>query len=174
VHRRATTAATAATQRTLREAEPSKETLDRLEQSRILRTPRVRALWPRLSPSQQKIIFDPASAVGHRFPFTSGELAELTGRSKRQIQYWADHGLVPCRRKGNRRLFEAPGLIVAFALSNSKQNDLQFYRGMLDAPIEDLAAKVGILSSVIETRLEEANPSEARTLTAALDELVKR
>ena len=131
----------------------------------------MRALWPRLSAAQRKVVHDPSPVVGHRYPLTSGDVAKVTGLSKRQVQYWADHGLVPCWRKNNRRLFESVGLIVAFSLTNSKQHELQFYREMLGAPIEWLTAQLGILTSVLETRLHEGDPDEVRALAAALDQL---
>jgi hypothetical protein len=108
---------------------------------------------------------------GHRYPLTSGDLARLTGLSKRQIQYWADHGLLPCRRKNSRRLFESVGLIVAFSLLNSNQSERQCYRRALTATIDDLTAQVGMISSVVAARLEGADEDEAAALTAFLDTL---
>jgi excisionase family DNA binding protein len=107
----------------------------------------VRALWPRLEPRQQQIVLDPSLAIGHRYPLTSGEVAELTRMSERQVRYWADRGLIPHWRKGRRRLFEAVGLI---------------------------AAKVGILTSLLASRLDGVEPNEAKALTAPLGELARR
>src|SRR5581483_11229735 len=132
------------------------EQQDRFEQSKLLRTPRVRALWPGLTEKQRDLVHAPERAAGHYYPLTSGELADLTGLSTRQVQYWADHGLLPCWRKNGRRLFESVGLIVAFSLVNSKQSERQFYRRILTAPLDELAAQVGILSSVLAVRLEDA------------------
>ena len=113
----------------------------------------------------------PDDAVGHRYPLTSGELAELTGLSKRQVQYWADHGLVPSWRKNGRRLFEAAGLIVAFSLVNSKQSERQFYRRILTAPLDEVTAQVSMVSSVLGARLEAASAEEVAALTAVIDAL---
>lgn len=158
----------------MRAAEPSPELKDRLDQARVLRDPRVRALWPRLESRQQQIVLDPGRAVGHRYPLTSGEVAELTRMSERQVRYWADHGLILHWRKGRRRLFEAVGLITAFSITNASQHELQFYRGVMEEPVDKLAAKVGILTSLLASRLEEIEPGEAKALTAPLGELSRR
>jgi len=158
----------------MRAAGVSPELKDRLDHARILRDPRVRALWPRLESGQQQIVLDPNQAVGHRYPLTSGEVAELTRMSERQVRYWADHGLIVHWRKGSRRLFEAVGLITAFSITNASQHELQFYRGVMEEPIEKLAAKVGILTSLLASRLADVEPGEAKALTAPLAELSRR
>jgi len=157
----------------LRAAQVSPELKDRLDQARVLRDPRVRALWPRLESRQQQIVLDPSKTVGHRYPLTSGEVAELTRMSERQVRYWADRGLIPHWRKGRRRLFEAVGLIAAFSITNASQHELQFYRGVIEEPVEKLAAKVGILTSLLASRLEDVEPGEANALTAPLAELTR-
>jgi hypothetical protein len=91
-----------------------------------------------------------------------------------RVRYWADHGLIAHWRKGSRRLFEAPGPITAFSITNASQNELQFYRGVMEDPIAKLVAKVGILTSVLSTRLEDIETSEAEELTAPLAELTHR
>jgi hypothetical protein len=91
--------------------------------------------------------------------------------SERQVRYWADHGLIAHLRKGNRRLFETVGLITAFSITNVSQHELQFYRGLMEDPVVKLAAKVGILTSVLATRLEGIETSEAEELIAPLAEL---
>jgi len=61
--------------------------------------------------------------VGSRcYPLSTGELSGLTGMSKRQVQYWSERRLQPhwLDERGHRR-FEAAAVIVAFALSDSKQ-----------------------------------------------------
>ena len=158
----------------MRAAEVSPERQDRLGQARVLRDPRVRALWPRLEPRQQGIVLDPRDATGHRYPLTSGEVSELTGLSERQVRYWADRGLIVHWRKGSRRLFEAVGLITAFSITNASQHELQFYRGLIEEPVDGLAAKVGMLTSLLASRLENVEPSDAKTVTAALHELTRR
>ena len=158
----------------MRAAEVSPELKDRLDQARLLREPRVRALWPRLEARQQQIVLDPNRALDRRYPLTSGEIAELTRMSERQVRYWADRGLIPHWRKGRRRLFEAVGLIAAFSITNASQHELQFYRGVIEEPVEKLAAKVGILTSLLTSRLEEVEPREAKALTAPLGELFRR
>lgn len=147
---------------------------ERLDQARVLRDPRVRALWPRLEARQQEIVLDPSTATGHRYPLSSGEIAELTGLSERQVRYWADRGLIVHWRRGSRRLFEAVGLIIAFSIRNASQHELQFYRGLMEEPVDELAAKVGILTSLLASRLEDVEPNEARTVTAPLGALARR
>jgi hypothetical protein len=155
-------------------AEVSPELRKRLDQAQVLRDPRVRALWPRLKRRQQQAVLDPSTAVGHGYPLSSGEIAQLTGMSERQVRYWADHGLIAHWRKGSRRLFEMVGLITAFSITNASQNELQFYRGVMEDPVVKLAAKVGILTSLLASRLEGIEPSEAAELTAPLGELTHR
>ena len=157
----------------LRAAEASPELRDRLDQSRVLRDPRVRALWPRLEARQQQAALDPTDMVGHRYPLTVGEVSTLTRMSNRQVRYWADHGLIVHWRKGSRRLFEAVGLITAFSIKNASQHELQFYRGVMEEPLEKLAAKVGILTSLLASRLDGIEPDEAKTLTAPLHQLTR-
>ncbi len=140
----------------------------------MLRDPRTRALWPRLKRCQQQVVLDPSAAVGHRYPLSSREIAELTGMSDRQVRYWADHGLIAHWREGNRRLFETAGLITAFSITNASQHELQFYRGLMQDPLVKLAAKVGILTSLLASRLEGINANEAEELTAPLVELTHR
>ena len=94
--------------------------------------------------------------------------------SERQVRYWADHGLIAHWRKGSRRLFETVGLINAFSITNASQNELQFYRGVMEDPVVKLAAKVGILTSLLASRLEGIETSEAEELTAPLGELTHR
>jgi MerR HTH family regulatory protein len=158
----------------MRPAELSPELGERLDQARLLRDPRVRALWPRLKRRQQQVVLDPSTAIGHRYPLSSGEIAQLTGMSERQVRYWADHGLIVHWRKGSRRLFETIGLITAFSITNASQNELQFYRGVMEDPVVKLAAKVGILTSLLASRIEGIEPSEAAELTAPLGELTHR
>ena len=158
----------------IRPAEVSPERRERLDQARVLRDPRVRALWPRLKRRQQQVVLDPSAAVGHRYPLSCGEIAQLTGMSERQVRYWADHGLIAHWRKGSRRLFETVGLITAFSITNVSQHEFQFYRGVMEDPVAKLAAKVGILTSVLATRLADLETSEAEELTAPLAELTRR
>src|SRR3954468_14299812 len=80
-------------------AELTDEQRARLEQSKLLRTPRARALWPELTSQQQQHVHAPDKTLGHRYPLSSGEVAHLTGLSPRQIRYWADQGLVPNWRR---------------------------------------------------------------------------
>ncbi len=155
-------------------AQVSPERRERLDQARVLRDPRVRALWPRLKRRQQQVVLDPSPAIGHRYPLSSGEIARLTGMSERQVRYWADHGLIAHWRKGSRRLFETVGLITAFSVTNASQHELQFYRGLMEDPVVKLTAKVGILTSLLASRLEGIETSEAEELTAPLAELTHR
>jgi len=168
---RSSVKATAEAQQRINPAKMPSELRDRLNHSALLRDSRVRALWPQLEPDQQQIVLEPNEAVGHRYPLTSGEVAELTGLSPRQVRYWSDNGLIAHWHKGTRRLFEAVGLITAFSITNARQHELQFYREVTSEPFEELAAKVGILSSLLASRLDDAAPAEAKALTAPLREL---
>ncbi len=153
---------------------PAEVSSKRLDQARVLRDPRARALWPRLKCRQQQIVLDPSGAVGHRYPLSSGEIAELTGMSERQVRYWSDHELIAHWRKGSQRAFEAVGLITAFSITNASQHELQFYRGVVEEPVAKLAAKIGVLTSLLATRLEGIETSEAEELIAPLAELTHR
>lgn len=157
----------------LREATPSPELQQRLAQAELLRDPRIRSLWPHLEPRQQRLLLDPAGAVGHGYPLTSSELAQLTSLTERQVRYWSDNGLIPHWRKARRRVFEAAGLISAFALANAKQHELQFYRGLMEEPIDRLPAKLGILANLLNSRLVDAEPEQVQALTPSLDALAR-
>lgn len=161
------------TSKQMRAATPSPELRERLTQAQLLRDPRIRALWPHLEPRQQGLALDPVKAIGHRYPLTSKEVADLTSLSERQIRYWSDNGLIPHWRKTRRRLFEAVGLISAFSIANAKQHEIQFYRGLMEEPIDALPAKLGILASLLNSRLEDAEPEEVRALTPSLDALAR-
>lgn len=156
-----------------REAVLAPEQEARLAQGRLLDDSRMRALWPLLTKSQQNTAHDPRAAVGHRYPLSSSEVAELTGISQKKVQRWADHKLIPCWRKGRQRMFEAVGLLVAFSFANSKQNDLQFYRELADAPVKKLTEKMSLLTCVLETRLEKASPAEAERINEMLADLAQ-
>lgn len=158
----------------IRRAHASAETKARLGQSELLRDPRIRSLWPQLGPHEQEVALSPTTEVGHRYPLTSGEVAALTKLSERQVRYWADNGLIPCWRKGRRRLFEAAGLIAAYGLARAKQHELQFYRGLIEEPVDELGTKLGILSSVLAARLDDVEPAEAKAVTASLGALARR
>jgi hypothetical protein len=157
----------------VREATPSPRLEQRLSQADLLRDSRIRSLWPHLEPRQQQLVLDPAGAVGHGYPLTSSELAQLTSLTERQVRYWSDNGLIPHWRKARRRLFEAVGLISAFSIANAKQHELQFYRGLMEEPIDSVAAKLGILANLLNSRLEDAEPSGVRALTQSLDALAR-
>lgn len=118
-------------------------------------------------------MLDPLKAIGHRYPLTSKEVADLTALTERQVRYWSDNGLIPHWRKTRRRLFEAVGLISAFSIANAKQHEIQFYRGLMEEPIDTLPAKLGILASLLNSRLEDAEPEEVRALTPSLDALAR-
>jgi hypothetical protein len=64
-------------------------------------------------------------------------------------------------------------LIIAFSIRNASQHELQFYRGLMEEPVDELAAKVGVLTSVLASRLEEVEPREAKTVTASLRGLIR-
>jgi hypothetical protein len=157
----------------MRPATPSPELQERLTQAQLLRDPRIRSLWPHLEPQQQKLVLDPARSTGHRYPLTSTEVAELTSLTERQVRYWSDNGLIPHWRKTRRRLFEAVGLISAFSIANARQHEIQFYRGLMEEPIATLPAKLGILASLLNSRLEDAEPEEVRALIPSLDALAQ-
>lgn len=120
------------------------------------------------------MVHDPRAAVGHRYPLSSTEVAELTGISQKKVQRWADYKLIPCWRKGRQRMFEAVGLLVAFSFANSKQNDLQFYRELADAHVNKLSEKMSLVTCVLETRLEQASPAEAEQIAEMLADLAQR
>jgi MerR family regulatory protein len=157
----------------IREATPSPELRERLTQAELLRDPRIRSLWPHLELRQQRLVLDPTAAVGHGYPLTSSDVAELTSLTQRQVRYWSDKGLIPHWRKTRRRLFEAVGLISVYSIANAKQHELQFYRGLMEEPIDRLPAKLGILANLLNSRLEDAEPDEVRALTPSLEALAR-
>ena len=62
----------------------------------------------------------PAEVLG-RLRLTAGKAAELCGISRRQLCYWTDKGIIPCRNGGNspaspRRIYDFAGLRKALML----------------------------------------------------------
>jgi MerR HTH family regulatory protein len=156
------------------EREPSAGLRARLEQANLLKQPRARAIWPRLDARQQRLVLDPGKHedVDHRYPLTSRDLAQLTGLSQRQVRYWADHGLLPHWTKGRRRLFESVGLLTAFAIANARQHEIQLYRLFAQEPVEVLSERLGILASLIASRIDDMrDPAEVKLLADSVEAL---
>jgi len=138
---------------------PSPGHLEALRQADYLRRPGVRAIWRRLSGKQQAWVLDPSShtEIGHRYPLSTREVAVLTGLSDSRVRWWADHNQLPHERTaGGHRTFGIAGLLSAFALSESRQYELQFYREIADAPGEAVSEKIDTLLFVLASRLEGA------------------
>ena len=136
---------------------PSPGHLEALRQSDYLSRPGVRAIWRRLSEEQQGWVLDPSShsEIGHRYPLSTREIATLTGLSDSRVRWWADHDQLPHERTaGGHRTFGIAGLLSAFALSGSRQHELQFYRELADASGEVVSEKVDTLLFVLASRLE--------------------
>jgi len=144
------------------------EVQDRLRQGQLVSHPRTRALWLRLDRAQQQAVLAPETRIGKHYPLTSGDLAKLTSISEHRVRYWADKGILPCWHKGKRRLFEVPGVVMAFSLLDSNQNDVQFYGEIMNEPAEALATRLDIVGSLLLGRVEDADPKEAKTITASL------
>ncbi len=87
------------------------------------------------------------------------------GSTSRGRQTWS--------AKRSRRLFDTVGLITAFSIAKASQHELRFYRGLEDGVVK-LAAKIGVLTSLLAPRLAGTKTSEAEELTAPLDELTRR
>ena len=136
---------------------PSPGHLEALRQSDYLSRPGVRAIWRRLSEEQQGWVLDPSShsEIGHRYPLSTREIATLAGLSESRVRWWADHDQLPhARTAGGHRTFGIAGLLSAFALSGSRQHELQFYRELADASGEVVSEKVDTLLFVLASRLE--------------------
>lgn len=173
---------TTSTQRALlkkrSQRQPSARRLEGLRQDQILRSPLVRTLWDSLSDAQQALALNPDRDIGKRYPLTTGDLSGLTGMSKRQVQYWSERRLLPhwLDERGHRR-FEAAGLIVAFALSDSKQHDRQHYADIAadSQPLAAMRRAVGVVGLSALSSSEQLDPEELerteRTLCLLADEL---
>lgn len=122
-------------QRELLRVEPARKTSrgseEAIRQGGILGSPLLRSLWAALTEKQRRLVLNPDKKIEGRYPLSTGELSELTGMTKRKVQYWSERKLLPhwLDSHGHRR-FEAPGAIVAFALEGSKQHDRQHYAGI--------------------------------------------
>ena len=148
---------------------PSPGHVEALRQTEYLRRPGVRAIWKRLSPKQQGCVLDPSSdpAIGHRYPLSTTEVARLTGLSDSRVRWWADHNQLPhARTTGGHRTFGIAGLLSAFALADSRQHELQFYREIADASRETVSEKIETLLFVLESRLEGSLTAERETQLA--------
>lgn len=168
-----------AAQRTLLEnRRPSARRLEGLRQDQILRSPLVRTLWDSLSDAQRALVLNPDRELGKRYPLTTGELSGLTELSKRQVQYWSERRLLPhwLNERGHRR-FEAAAMIVAFALSDSKQHDRQHYADVAadSQPLAAMRRAVSVVGLSALSSKEKLNPDELqrteRTLRLLADAL---
>jgi hypothetical protein len=169
---------TAAQRALLENRQPSARRLEGLLQDQILRSPLVRTLWDSLLDSQQALVLNPDQELGKRYPLGTGELSHLTGMSKRQVQYWSERRLLPhwLDERGHRH-FEAAGVIVAFALSSSKQHDRQHYAdvGADSRPLAAMRRAVSVVALSALSSKEKLDPDELerteRTLRLLADEL---
>jgi hypothetical protein len=154
---------------------PSPGHLEALRQTDYLRRPGVRAIWGRLSEEQQGWVLDPTShpEIGHCYPLSTREIATLTGLTDSRVRWWADHDQLPHgRTAGGHRTFGIAGLLSAFALSGSRQHELQFYRELADASGEAVAEKVDTLLFVLASRLEGSlSAKQQEQLTRAVLDL---
>ena len=158
--------------------QPSSRRLEGARQDRILRSPVVRTLWDSLLDTQQALVLNPDQELGKRYPLTTGELGRLTGMTKRQVQYWSERRLLPYWLNGHRhRRFEAAAVIVAFALSGSKQHDRQHYADIAadSRPLAAMRRAVGVVGLSALSSNEKLDPDELerteRTLRLLADAL---
>jgi hypothetical protein len=154
---------TAAQRALLENRQPSARRLEGLRQDQILRSPLVRTLWDSLSDAQQALVLNPDRELGKRYPLSTGELSGLTGMSKRQVQYWSERRLLPhwLDERGHRR-FEAAAVIVAFALSDSKQHDRQHYADVAadSQPLAAMRRAVSVVGLSALSSKEKLDPGE--------------
>lgn len=161
--RMAMTSTQRATLKKRAQRQPSARRLEGLRQDQILRSPLVRTLWDSLDEVQQALVLNPDQELGKRYPLTSGELSGLTGMSKRQVQYWSERRLLPhwLDERGHRR-FEAAAVIVAFALSDSKQHDRQHYADVAadSQPLAAMRRAVSVVGLSALSSSEKLDPDE--------------
>jgi DNA-binding transcriptional MerR regulator len=158
--------------------QPSARRLEGLRQDQILRSPLVRTLWDSLDEVQQALVLNPDRELSKRYPLTTGDLSGLTGMSKRQVQYWSERRLLPhwFDERGHRR-FEAAAVIVAFALSDSKQHDRQHYADVAadSQPLAAMRRAVSVVGLSALSSKEKLDPDELqrteRTLRLLADAL---
>ena len=169
---------TAAQRALLENRRPSARRMEGLRQDQILRSPLVRTLWDSLLEVQQALVLNPDQELGKRYPLRTGELSRLTGMSKRQVQYWSERRLLPhwLDERGYRR-FEAAAVIVAFALSDSKQHDRQHYADVAadSQPLAAMRRAVSVVGLSALSSKEKLDPDELErtehTLRLLADEL---
>jgi DNA-binding transcriptional MerR regulator len=163
--------------------QPSARRMEGLRQDQILRSPLVRTLWDSLLEVQRALVLNPDRELGKRYPLTTGDLSGLTGMSKRQVQYWSERRLLPhwLDERGHRR-FEAAAVIVAFALSDSKQHDRQHYADVAadSQPLAAMRRAVSVVGLAALSSSEKLDPDELertehtlRLLADALHEVRK-
>lgn len=158
--------------------QPSARRMEGLRQDQVLRSPLVRTLWDSLSDTQQALVLNPDRELGKRYPLSTGELSGLTGMSKRQVQYWSERRLLPhwLDQRGHRR-FEAAGVIVAFALSDSKQHDRQHYADVAadSQPLASMRRAISVVGLSALSSSDKLDPDELehteRTLRLLADAL---
>ena len=165
---------TAAQRALLENRRPSARRLEGLRQDQILRSPLVRTLWDSLSETQQALVLNPDQELDKRYPLSTGEISDLTGMSKRQVQYWSERRLLPhwLDERGHRR-FEAAAVIVAFALSDSKQHDRQHYADVAadSQPLAAMRRAVSVVGLSALSSKEKLDPKELERTEHTLRQL---
>ncbi len=112
-------------------------------------------LYARLNAEQIRAISEPWTVLGgtrrRQYPLNTGEVAQITGTSAKQIRTWEASSLVPAYRITGRRRFFSAALVYAFLLKNLDRNDIRFLGRILTAGPEDPLPEL-VASAVIHAR----------------------
>ena len=86
-------------------------------------------LYARLNAEQIRAISEPWTVLGgtrrRQYPLNTGEVAQITGTSAKQIRTWEASSLVPAYRITGRRRFFSAALVNAFLLKDLDRNDIR-------------------------------------------------
>jgi len=154
------------------ERKVSTRRLEAIRQDRILSSPLLRALWHGLEKEEQELILNPDRKLRvKRYPLTTGDLGAITGLSRRRVQYAAERKLPPhwTDSRGHRR-FEAPGAIVAFSLTKTRQPERQYFADITAAraPLAEMRKAVGLIGLYALTNANRAELPELDATAAQL------
>jgi hypothetical protein len=125
-------------------------------------------LHARLNAEQIRAIREPWTVLGgtrrREYPLNTGEVAQITGTTAKQIRTWEASSLVPAYRIAGRRRFFSAALVYAFLLKDLDHNDLRCLGRILTADPDDPLPEL-VASAIIHAR-HDGRPVRLDTLLA--------
>ena len=125
-------------------------------------------LHARLNAEQIRAIREPWTVLGgtrrREYPLNTGEVAQITGTTAKQIRTWEASRLVPAYRITGRRRFFSAALVYAFLLKSLDRNDIRCLGRILTAEPNDPLPEL-VAAAIIRAR-HNGHPVRLDTLLA--------